>query len=119
MQQAQHKYDLEERTLLFAQDCRTFIKKVPRTISNIEDCTQLARSSGSVPANYIEANEALGKKDFLMRVKICRKEARESGCWLELITPSVTPSLQDEHKALQQEACELKLIFNAIVQKLL
>jgi len=42
----------------------------------------LVRASGSVGANYIEANESLSKKDFLMRVKICRKEAKESRYWL-------------------------------------
>ena len=67
------KYDLEERTLQFAIDCRLFLKKVPKTISNSEDGKQLVRSSGSVGANYIEANEALNKKDFNYRIKISRK----------------------------------------------
>jgi four helix bundle protein len=70
-------YDLEPRTLKFAKACRDFIKQVPRTISSIEDCKQLTRSSGSTHANFIEANEALSKKDFYHRVKICRKEAKE------------------------------------------
>jgi four helix bundle protein len=56
------KYDLEERTFRFAQDVRSFVKTLPRTVSNIEDVKQLVRASGSVGANYIEANEALGKK---------------------------------------------------------
>ncbi len=57
-------YDLEERTFLFAKDWRVYIQKLPKTISNIEDGKQLVRSSGSVGANYIEANEKLGDKDF-------------------------------------------------------
>ena len=56
------KYDLEERTLQFAMDCRLFLKKLPKIISNIEDGKQLVRSSGSAGANYIEANEALSKR---------------------------------------------------------
>ena len=72
------KYDLEERTLQFAIDCRLFLKKLPKTISNIEDGKQLVKSSGSVGANYIEANEALSKKDFNYRIKISRKESKES-----------------------------------------
>ena len=70
------KYDLEDRTLDFARRIRTFIKKLSRTIGNIEDGKQLVRCSGSVGANYIEANEALGKKDFMMRIRISRKEAK-------------------------------------------
>ena len=72
------QYDLEDRTLAFAKNVRSFVKKLKKTLSNIEDCKQLIRSSGSVGANYIEANEALGKKDFIMHIKICRKEAKES-----------------------------------------
>src|SRR6266540_1174342 len=78
-------YDLEDRTKTFAENVRNFVKLLPKTISTIEDGKQLVRSSGSVGANYIEANEALSKKDFLMRIKICRKEAKESRYWLRLI----------------------------------
>ena len=73
------KYNLEERTFLFASRVRRLTKRLHRTIENIEDIKQLIRSSGSVGANYIEANESLSKKDFLMRIKICRKEAKEFG----------------------------------------
>jgi len=72
------RYDLEDRTLAFAKAVRSLAKKIPRTIGNIKDGKQLVRASGSVGANYIEANEALSKKDFRMRIKICRKEAKES-----------------------------------------
>ena len=60
------QYDLEERTLRFAQRVRIFVKKLSKTLANIEDSKQLVNSSGSVGANYIEANEALSKKDFLI-----------------------------------------------------
>ena len=79
------QYDLEDRTLTLAKRVRKFIKGLPKTISNFEDGKQLVRSSGSIGANYIEANESLSKKDFLMRIKICRKEAKESRYWLDLI----------------------------------
>lgn len=78
-------YDLEQRTFLFARDCRFFLKNLPKTIQTIEDGKQLIRSSGSVGANYIEANESLSKKDFYYRIKICRKEAKESNYWLSLL----------------------------------
>lgn len=75
-------YDLEDRTFDFAKDVRVFCKQIPKSLANHEDIKQLVRASGSVGANYIEANESLSKKDFLMRVKICRKEARKAviGC---------------------------------------
>lgn len=79
------QYDLEERTFIFAKSTRSFVKNLPRSIGNVEDGKQLVRSSGSVSANYIEANEALSKKDFIMRAKICRKEAKESRLWLRLV----------------------------------
>lgn len=71
-------YDLEERTYLFAKDVRMFIKTLPYSIANKEDSKQVVRSSGSVGANYREANESLSKEDFVLRVKISRKEAKEA-----------------------------------------
>jgi four helix bundle protein len=71
-------YDLEERTIQFAKRIRKWIKKLPHSVANLEDSKQLVRASGSVGANYIEANEALSKKDFIFRLRICRKEAKES-----------------------------------------
>ena len=79
------QYDLEERTLEFSKRVIKFCKGLPRTVINEEIGKQLLRAATSVGANYIEANESLSKKDFLMRIKICRKEAKESGYWLKLI----------------------------------
>ena len=71
-------YNLEERTFIFAKDVRIFIKTLPKSSANFEDGKQVIKSSGSVGANYREANEALSKKDFTTRIKISRKEAKES-----------------------------------------
>ncbi len=71
------RFDLEDRTFAFAKRTRSFGKSLSKTIGNIEDARQLVRSSGSVGSNYIEANESLSKKDFALRIKICRKEAQE------------------------------------------
>lgn len=110
-------YDLEDRTFLFAQNVRIFIKKLKNSLANIEDGRQLIRSSGSVGANYIEANEALGKKDFIMRIKISRKEAKESGFWLGLIDTFGDSELELTRNQLKQEAKELTNIFGAILRK--
>lgn len=79
------KYDLEDRTLSYAVKIAFFVKSLKKDIINIEYIKQVIRSSGSIGANYIEANEALSKKDFIMRIKICRKEAKETRYWLALI----------------------------------
>lgn len=110
-------YDLEERTFQFAKRVRLFVKTLPNTLANIEDSRQLIKASGSVGANYREANEALSKKDFLMRIKISRKEAKESEYWLRLINETNDLKNADEAKSLIQEANELKKIFSAIVEK--
>ena len=109
------RFDLEDRTFVFAKACRRFVKTLAKTIGNVEDARQLVRASGSVGANYIEANEALSKKDFVMRIKICRKEAKESRYWLRLL--EATDQTGDERDCLVQEAQELMNIFGAIVRK--
>ena len=111
------RYDLEDRTLEFAKRIRAFGAKLKNTPANIEDRKQLIRSSGSVGANYIEANEALSKKDFVMRIKICRKEAKESRYWLRLIDTNNNIELEQERQTLENEARELTHIFGAIVTK--
>ena len=110
-------YDLEERTFLFAKDIRLWIKTLPKTLANLEDAKQLVRSSGSVGANYIEANESLSKKDFLMRIKISRKEAKESHYWLRLIYDSNNYKDDSEVRRLIQESTELKKILSSIIEK--
>jgi four helix bundle protein len=110
-------YDLEDRTLRFAQRVRAFVKKLPQTLANIEDSRQLVDASGSVGANYIEANEAISKKDFVFRIKICRKEVKESRYWLKLVDTNDNSSLEQERKELIQEATELMNIFGAILRK--
>ena len=111
------QYDLEERTLEFARRNRLLVKKLPKTMSNIEDGKQLIRSSGSVGANYIEANESFSKKDFILRAKISRKEAKESRYWLNLIDTNGDKELETERLALIQEATELMNIFGSIIRK--
>lgn len=111
------KYDLEERTFAFAEHVRVFVRGLRRTITNLEDVKQVVRSSGSVGANYIEANEALSKKDFVMRIKICRKEAKESRMWLRLLDVDGNAALRARRDTLVQEAKELTHIFGAIVSK--
>ncbi len=115
-QNTQKKYDLDERTFIFAKDVREFARTLPRDIYVIDDIKQFIRSSGSVGANYIEASEAFSKKDFLMRIKICRKEAKETCYWLKLLEIT-DASLSNNRDRLLQEATELMKIFGSIVSK--
>ena len=117
MNESQKKkpYDLEERTLHFAKRAFQYFKNLPRNPVNVEVAQQGIRSSGSMGANFIEANEALSRKDFIMRVKVSRKESKETIYWLRLSEPS--EAQEQERNALIAEATELMKIFGAIIEK--
>src|SRR4030042_279444 len=108
-------YDLEERTFMFARKVNEYFKRLPKTVTNMENGKQLVRSAGSIGANYIEANESLSKKDFTMRIKISKKEAKESRYWLRLTEP--TKENEGEKGDLIDEVVQLMKIFGAITEK--
>ena len=89
-------YDLEERIFAFAKNVRNHVKKIDKSFWNIEYLKQLIRSSGSIGANYIEANEFLGEKDFLVKVRISKREAKESNYWLRLLDLDEKIELENE-----------------------
>ncbi|MFH1368870.1 MAG: four helix bundle protein [Elusimicrobiota bacterium] len=109
------KYDLGPRTLRFAGNAIAYVKELPKTLTNNEISKQLARSACSVGANFIEAEERLSRKDFVMRIKICRKEAKETRYWLALSDPLQEQEFKKQE--LYQEALELTKIFGSIVEK--
>jgi len=110
-------FDLEERTFRYAKSVRLFLSTLKSNESNPEDKKQVIRSSGSVAANYLEANEAISRRDFALRIKICKKEAKESYLWLRLMV-SEDPAIDQERKRLIQETVELGKIFGAILGKM-
>lgn len=112
------KYDLLERTEKFSLRVRDFCLKLKRDIINIEYIRQLVRAAGSVAGNYIEANENLGDGDLRFRIKVCRKESKESQIWLKHVLIYDDKVLEEERKILIQEAFELENIFGAILKKL-
>jgi len=109
------QYDLEERTFKFAKRLIEYVNAAPKSIANIEISKQLVRSAGSVGANYIEANESISKKDFVLRIKISRKEAKESRYWIGL--SNSRKEQESEKELLIKEATELMNIFGAILRK--
>lgn len=111
-----HCFDLEERTLEFAKKIIRLCKKLPQNLINREIVGQLIRASSSVGANYREANDALSKRDFGHRIRITRKEAKESHYWLQLLEEA-NNGLEGEIREMLQEAIELKKIFSSIAEK--
>jgi len=109
-------YDLEERTYSFARRVVALVKLLPKTVSNIELSKQLVRAAGSVGANYIEANESLGRRDFMMRIRISKKETKEARYWLRLIDFN-SREIENEKNRLLQETEELAKIFGSILEK--
>jgi four helix bundle protein len=111
------RFDLKERTYEFARRVRIFVRRLPRTICNMEDAKQVVRSSGSIGANYIEANAALGRRDFRRRIRISRKESKETRYWLRLLDIQADAELNNERDVLVQESTELMHIFGAMLKK--
>ena len=109
-------FDLEQRTTEFAKRTIQLCKKLPRDPINNRLIGQITGSSGSIGANYREANDALGKKDFQHRMKISRKEIKETIHWLELIKEA-NPKVGNDTEVLIAEAIELRNIFSSIINK--
>jgi len=119
MEAVKKKYDLEERTEKFSLQVRDFCLKLKKDVINIEYIRQLIRSAGSIAGNYIEANENLGENDLKFRIKICRKESKESKLWLKHVIVGDNILFDKERLALLQEASELEQIFGAILRKVI
>lgn len=113
---AKKKYDLEERTASFGQDIIIFCKTVNCDTINRPIITQLIRSATSIGANYVEADGAESKKDFVHKIAICKKESKETKHWLRMIAVANSEK-KEKCRKLWQEAQELSLIFSAIVKK--
>ena len=109
-------YDLFERTSRFAERIRNYCLSLPRNAANIEYIPQLIRAGSSPGANYIEANETSGAKDFKMKIKICRRESKEAGYWLKLTRTHGSEKMERERTWLTQESREFVLIFNSMLK---
>ncbi len=109
--------NLEDRTFEFAKGVRAFCRKLKWDSINLEDIKQVVRASGSVAANYIEANENLGEKDFKMKIKICRREAKEAGMFLRLVDTGNGEEMEKERAFLIQETVEFRKIFTTIINR--
>ncbi|MCG2688612.1 four helix bundle protein [Candidatus Parcubacteria bacterium] len=116
-QMTKNKYDLEERTAKFGEEILRFVKSIPRRVDTLPIISQLVRAGTSVGANYCEADDAESRQDFKHKIGICKKEARETKHWLRMVVVAV-PESKIEAGILWQEAKELNLIFNSIINKI-
>lgn len=106
-------YDLEERTEKFGEDIIDFVHIIPKNFINKSVISQLVRSSTSIGANYMEANEASSKKDFRNKICIAKKESNESRHWLSMLA-RIHPEYIEQCRKLWKEATQLTLIFSQI-----
>ncbi len=112
----EHKFNLSERTTLFAKECVLFAKELQNNIINYNLIIQFIKSSTSIGANYMEADCVESRKDFMHKIGICKKEAKETTYWLKIIS-DVNPNEFEKCKTLWQESHELTLIFSSIVKQ--
>jgi len=110
------KYDLAERTASFGRDVILFTKTLPENSINKPLISQFIRNSTSIGANYMEADCAESRRDFLHKIGICKKEAKEATHWAHMLSVA-NPDMTVECRKLRQEAHELTLIFSAITKK--
>ena len=106
-------YDLEERTARFSEEVIDFAKQIPQDAVTNRLISQLVGAATSVGVNYVEADDAVSKKEFLKSIGTCRKEARETKHFLRMIVRAV-PELKLQARAIWLEAKELHLIFSKI-----
>ena len=114
--QKSHTYDLEDRTLEYGKRIIRMVKSLPKNNINFRLADQIIRSGTSLGANYREANETETKKDFQFRLRICRKEAKETIYWIKLIIEA-NPELSQRMQLLLSETLELLKIFASILEK--
>ena len=110
-------YDLASRTQFFGSAVVKYARGVPLTPVTRSLISQLVRAGTSVGANYCEADGAESRRDFRHRIAICRREAKETCYWLEMLATAL-PGARDGAAELKQEARELGLIFSASMRTL-
>jgi len=109
------KYDLIERTASFGEDMIDFLKSLEKTEITRPLVSQCIRSAISIGANYMEADGAESKKDFIHKISICKKESKETMHWMRMIARAIAK--ENECRIFWKEAQELTLIFSAIINK--
>ena len=110
--------ELEDRFHNYTKAVRSLCTRIKWDIINAEYIKQVIRSSGSVSANYTEASDDLGKADEKMKIKISRREAKETTKWLDLLLTYGNTELEKEQQILINEGEQIRKILSAIIIKL-
>ena len=110
--------ELEHRFENLAIEIRNFCRKLKWDTINVVYIKQLIRCSSSIGANYIEASDDLGKQDEKMKIKIARREAKETVYWMKLLLLYNDKEMEVERIKLIDEATQIKKILSAILLKL-
>jgi len=110
------RFNLEERVIKFSNSITDFCNSLPKNLITKPLISQLVRSGTSIGANYSEATECDSKKDFISKISIAKKEAKETRYWLRIIVHSL-PKFKSEARVLWKEAQELNLIFASIIRR--
>ena len=106
-------YDLEERTARFGEAIIDFANTIPQSAVTNRIISQLVGAGTTVGVNYVEADDAVSKKEFLKSIGTCKKEAREVKHFLRMVVRA-SPELKSQARKLWLEAKELHLIFSSI-----
>jgi four helix bundle protein len=109
----ERRFDLAHRTAAFGEMAIRFLRSIHRDAVTMPLISQLVRSSTSIGANYVEADEAGSNKEFKYRISICRRESRETQYWLQMLV-AANPEIKDQARPIWQEAREPVLIFESI-----
>src|SRR6476659_7487655 len=88
------KYDLEERTATFGESVISLAKSIPVNLITTSLIPQLVRAATAIGANFCEADDAGSRKEFMYRVSLCKREARETKHWLRMIVKA-EPALRE------------------------
>lgn len=113
-------FDIKERTFDFGLRIVKLVMLFPKNTAGFKIGEQLLRAGTSVGANVEEADDAHSKKDFVYKMGISRREARESGYWLRIVLRTeiiIEQKIKDEAEALLKESVELRNILSAILSK--
>jgi len=113
MTELKNVYNLEDRTAKFGEEIISLCREIKQDAVTKPIISQIVRSSTSIGANYMEANDASSKKDFRNKIFICKKEAQETKHWLRMLAKAV-PEKREEIRKIWKEAQELTLIFGKI-----
>ena len=109
-------YEIKERTFEFGVMIVEYVDRLPRSLAGRTVADQLIRSGTAVGAMVEEADGAESNRDFVHKMSVALKEARESHYWLRVIKRAKVRDSKDTDYLIG-EAMELIKILSTITKK--